>query len=333
MKILIIGAGRMGVRHAQGVKSIDAVTEVVVSDISEVALEAARKLINDRRFQYCLTADLLSKFRSFDTCIIAATAVNRIELIQIAEQFSCKDILVEKPLGQSMEQVAELGEYVRSHQLNCAVNLNMRLYDSFIKLKDDLVSKNTLHGPKTITINTGTLGIGANGIHYLDLLFFLLDADVANLVSAEIDQTLIPSGRGSQFGDFGGWAVIKFYSKDIFAGTVFISMSSVSTVFGAWEIVAPNGRIYFNEVEGKRVDTFRKADSQMPINRYFADYLPPVESSFESPFLGDLTAKWIRGLMNNQKLLPGIDESFQVHKLLFDWLGKSKTHSSIFPIT
>ncbi len=31
-------------------------------------------------------------------------------------------------------------------------------------------------------------------------------------------------------------------------------MASDSTAFGSWEIVAPIGRIYLNEVEQKRVD-------------------------------------------------------------------------------
>jgi len=331
MKILIIGAGRMGIRHAQGIKNVDKLVSAIVADIKAESLQNAKQQINDPRFDYCLLENI--KEQDFDICIIAATAAGRTDLLQVAQKLRCKNILVEKPLGQSMTQVNELESYVVENGLSCFVNLNMRLYDSFIKLKSDLQTLPQLQGNKTITVNTGSLGIGANGIHYLDLLYFLLDADKAVLVAAEVDEQLIPSGRGPQFGDFGGWAVMKFYKNEIFLGKALLSMSATSTVFGSWEIVAPHGRIYFNEVEERRVDTFRKEDSQMPINRYFSDYLPPVESKIVSPFLGDLTAKWVIGLLNGESLLPRIGESVKVHQLLFDWLGKSKTHNNIFPIT
>jgi hypothetical protein len=70
------------------------------------------------------------------------------------------------------------------------------------------------------------------------------------------------------------------------------------------EIVAPNGRIYFNEVEQKRFDSLRKPESNMPVNRYFADYMPTVEKPFPSVFLGDMTAKWIRSLLSGERILP-----------------------------
>lgn len=331
MKNLIIGAGKMGIRHAQGVKSLAETTAVTMADISKDALENAMKAIDDSRFSYKLINEL--KDEEFDFCIIAATASGRNELLQLARQVKSKHILVEKPLGQSMQQVLDLKQYVDENALNCYVNLNMRLYESFIILKNDLQKIPQLQGNKTITINTGTLGIGANGIHYLDLFYFILNANSAELVAAEIDDALIPSGRGAAFGDFGGWAVIKFYRDKVYQGKVLLSMASDSTVFGSWEIVAPNGRIYFNEVEGKRVDTFRKEDSQLPVNRYFGDYLPPVESNISSPFLGDLTAIWIKGLLEGKSLLPKIDESIKVHELLFAWLAKSNQYKKKFPIT
>ena len=334
MKILIIGSGRMGVRHALGVKSLNEVSFVVMADIHEGALESAKTAVNDSRFSYVLINILTETVQpGFDVCIIAATAGNRSQVLALAEQLQCKHIMVEKPLGQSMQQVIELNNYVKGHKLDCVVNLNMRLYDSFIRLKNDLQRMSQFEGEKTVTINTGTLGIGANGIHYLDLLFFILDADKAELVAGEIDDSIIPSGRGPQFGDFGGWAVIKFYKNKKIQGKALISMASNSTVFGSWEIVGPHGRIYFNEVEGRRIDTIRKEDSQMPVNRYFADYLPAIENKIESPFLGDLTAKWIQGIINGENLLPAIDASLKVHELLFDWLSKSATHKEIYPIT
>ena len=71
----------------------------------------------------------------------------------------------------------------------------------------------------------------------------------------------------------------------------------------------------------------------MPVNRYFADYKSPVETTIESPFLGKLTAMWVDGLSKGINLLPNVQESLKVHELMFEWLNKSNTHKDIFPIT
>jgi len=335
-KVLIIGAGRMGIRHAQGIVAVPEIGEIVLTDIYPSALEKAKEVLSDGRFGFYLLGDekLKQDYSSFDICIISATANDRLSLLELAKQFRTKHILVEKPLGQSMQQVEALVRYVKDNALDCVVNLNMRLYDSFVLLKKDLQSLPQFQGHKTISLNTGSLGIGANGIHYLDLLYFLLDADDAELEFAEIDEQLIPSGRGPQFSDFGGCAVLKFYKKGNDVGRALIAMSAESTVFGGWEIIGRHGRIQIDELAGKRVDILRKEESNLPVNRYAADYLPAVERTFESPFLGDLTRKWIESVFYKKvNLLPAIDESVKVHQLLFQWLSLNKTHREKFPIT
>jgi predicted dehydrogenase len=337
MDVIIIGAGRMGIRHAQGIVAIESVNKIVMVDINQESLDNASSLLlqnlNFNKFHFSLKRDLSLVKERFDIGILASTANNRAELYEFLVTLGCKNILIEKPLGQSYQEVIDFNDIVVKSEVNCFVNLNMRLYDGFIKLRNALGTLPQLKGLKTITVNTGTLGIGANGIHYLDLLYFLLDADEAKVIAAKIDDTIIPSGRGANFCDFGGWSVIEFYKNNVLVGTAILSLSSTSTVFGSWDIVAPHGRIYLNEVEQKRIDTFRKVDSEMPINRYHADYLPAVEVKVEFPFLGDLTSKWLIGLLQGESLLPTIGESMKVHKLMFDWLKHSKTHQKVFPIT
>lgn len=323
----------MGLRHAQGILNNDGVSEILITDLNEAALENAKKILNNNKVSYILNKDLdFSKI--YETCIIASTANDRIGQLNFVAKFKPTNILIEKPLGQSLEEVEELEKFILVKKLNCSVNLNMRLYDCFIQLKDDLQHKSQLKGKKTITINTGTLGIGANGIHYLDLLYYLLDANSTKIVAAKIDNELVQSGRGPSFCDFGGWAVINFYKDDIEVGTVLISISNYSTAFGSWEILADNGRIWFNEVDQKCIISLRKENSQLPNYRYFGDYLPNQELKFEAPFLGDLTNKWINNILKyGHSNLPSISESKSVHKLMFKWLSNSITHTKIFPIT
>lgn len=332
MKILIVGAGRMGIRHLQGVLSVNTVEKVTILDINPVALQNAVDAVkNDNRLQTALISAYQPQ--PHDVCILASTAKNRKSLIDLAVACGCKNLMIEKPLGQSYEEVEQLVNYLDTLPLTAVVNLNMRQYEPVKKLASDLGSVPQLQGNKTITLNTGTLGIGCNGIHYLDKVFFILNADRAEIVAAEIEDTLIPSGRGKEFCDFGGWAVMKFYRGETYIGRLLISMSSTSTVFGGWEIVAPYGRIVIDEIATTRNTILRKEESEMPLNRYGADYLPPVTEKYEAPFLGDLTAAWIHSLLNGENALPEVKESLKAHKLMFDWLAFSKTHKKIYPIT
>lgn len=332
MKILIIGAGRMGIRHLQGVLSIKEVEQVTILDINQDALNNALQVTkNDKRLQICLLKDFIPI--SHDVCIIASTAKDRKTLIELAVKCRCKNLMVEKPLGQSFEEVLELINYIDKLPLTAVVNLNQRQYEVVKKLKQDLQSIPQLQGDKNITLNTGSLGIGCNGIHFLDKIFFLLGADEAKIIDAEIEETLIPSGRGKEFCDFGGWAVVKFYKMNKYQGRLLISMSSVSSAFGGWEIITSFGRIIIDEIAATRTTVLRKADSKMPLNRYGADYQTPIVENYQAPFLGDLTADWIFSLLEGKNALPELKESLKAHKLMFDWLAFSKTHKKKYPIT
>lgn len=337
MKVIVIGAGRMGIRHAQGLLQVPAIAELVLVDIKEEALANAKNTLNSqttKTLSFITLENFIGTPIQADIVIDASTAQNRIERLEHILKTNCKYILIEKPLGQSLEEVEEVIHFSKNQKTPIFVNLNMRMYEMFRKIQQDLQQMPQLKGFANISVNTGTLGIGANGIHYLDLCMFLLDANKTELIAGEIEETVIPSGRGADFGDFGGWATIKFFRDDIYKGRLQISMSSESTVFGSWEIVAPHGRIQFNEVEGKLNYQLRKVDSQMPINRYFADYQPLETENFESPFLGDLTKLWVETLIKDGKsLLPLLEESYETHKLMFEWLSLSKTHQKLFPIT
>jgi len=339
MKVIIIGAGRMGQRHGVGAASSSIVSKVKFLDISTDALMTASENLKSvqghEKISFGLLNDSNEEKNTYNIAIFAATAANRIQTCkEIIERYSPSHVLIEKPLGQSFAEVEKLHEFFSKQKLTASVNLNMRIYDCFIQLKKDIATYPQFKGDKVITLNTGSIGISANGIHYLDLFYFILGADNAEIISAEVEPNLIPSGRGPQFSDFGGWCTIKFYKQEKYIGRVHLSITAQSTVFGGWDIVGPHGRITINEIPGTRTDVLRKEDSIMPLNRYAADYLAPVENPLNTPaFLGDLTKMWIEELNNNKNILPELKESLKAHKLMFDWLSHSKTHQKVFPIT
>lgn len=334
--IVVFGAGRMGIRHVQGVINLEFVEKVTIVDILPNALEQSQEVLSkEENFYKChfiLLADLAHEVK-YEVGIIASTAGNRLEQFNRLMDLGCKYVLLEKPLGQSLKEVETLIEKVEASEAICSVNFGRRLFDDYKSLKNDFQNIPQLKGPKTISLNTGSIGIGANGIHYLDILFFLLDADRATIKSAEIDTQLIESPRGIDFCDFGGWAVIEYWRNEEMRARLLVSISSQSTTFGSWEFIAPHARIHFSEGDRKRINVYRKEDSNLPMYRYFGDYSAAEESKIEFPTLSEITSKWLIGLRQGKHLLPSISESKKVHQLMFDWLSYSKSHQENFPIT
>lgn len=329
----------MGQRHAQGVLSVNQVTELVLTDISLEALENAKSTlsthVNKDKAKFILNDDYFNASQTADVVIVASTASNRIEQCRKIVALNPKHVLLEKPLGQSLSEVQELIKFFDNQSgIKAFVNLNMRMYPSFIKLKQDISSLPQFNGVTEVTINTGTIGIGANGIHYIDLMRFLFDTDTIEIVSSAIDNLVIPSGRGPQFCDFGGWCVMNYKSKNEIKARVIYNLSAQSTVFGTMNFTFPHARVIIDEFEQKRYNKYRKADSAMPVQRYAADYLPQEEEPFISPELKILTETWVSNLAEGKiSSLPVIGEAWEAHKAMFDWLSKSNTHKEKFPVT
>jgi len=340
MNLLIIGAGRMGIRHCQGAAQVSEIKHICLVDISQDSLDMAKHDLeaDDRTATVSLSFQTTEQFNPdnthFDVGIIASTVTKREETLKLALDAGCKSVLVEKPLGQSLSDVDSLLVFADASDAEISVNLNMRLYEGFRNLKRDLNAFPQMQGEKIITLNTGSLGIGANGIHYLDILFFLLNASSATIVAGEVENTVIPSGRGPQFEDYGGWCTIKYFDEqEQYLGRAHLSMTSTSTVFGGWDLLSLHGRIRINELEQQRVDILRKPESDLPLNRYAGDYLPPEVLAFNTPFLGDVTRDWIEGLIRGEQLLPSVRDSYKTHKLLFDWLALNTAQRKDFSFT
>ena len=333
MKIIIFGAGRMGMRHAMGLNKSKLISNITIVDNKNDALKIAKEQLKSSKYSFLLFDNLNEIKNNFNISIIATTANDRLKLIKLSNSFGCKHILIEKPIEQSFQKVLEINKFILKYKLNVIVNLNMRLNKSLLKIKNNISKLEQFEGESKVTINTGSIGISANGIHYLDFLIFLFDANNYKIIDAEIYDELIPSGRGIQFKDFGGWILIKLFKKEQLVCTAYISINSKSTVFGSWEIVGKHARISFNEVDQIITSSTRKTKSKAPINHYNKDYLKTRSLKLSSPFLGEFTKIWFDSVIKNINCLPHVSETITAHKIMFDWLSYSKKYNINFPIT
>ncbi len=337
MKIAVIGIGRMGQRHIQGALLVDNVQSIIAVDINQTALDNAQNNLksepNFNKIDFKLSSDFYKANLPLDVIIVASTAGDRIEDLNKLLKLNPKCILLEKPLGQSMHEVEEIIKATENQTVKVYVNLNTRLYPSFNKLKNDILTLPQFNGITDVSVTTGTLGIGANGIHYIDLMSYLFNADEIEFVAGEISTEIVPSGRGSQFCDFGGWCVLNYKSENKIKAKVHFSISSQSTSLGTMNFTFPHARVIVDEFEQIRYNKYRKEDSTMPLQRYAADYQTQETEEFISPDLKLLTKLWLQNLSQDKEVLPLVKHSLLSHKTMFEWLSKSATHKNIFPIT
>lgn len=334
MNLLIIGAGRMGMRHAHSALEVSVLDNIYIADIAAQSLENAQNELsghsNAGKLHFLNVSELGSI--NADIAIIATTALARLNTCKQVLACSPKYVLIEKPMDQSYSDAVAIADLFDSSNVVTAVNFVNRLFPFYKQLKEDLHNWPQFAGTKNIMFNGGAIGIGVNGIHLIDLMFHLLNANKATLIAGEIEETLIPSGRGTHFADFGGWASVHFFNKeDVYLGRASISLSATSSIYGGWDIVGSNARVRVNPFEGERINQLRKEDSNMPVYRYQADYLPAETVHIQIPQQA-LTKDWIINILEGKNILPTATEALPSHKLLFDWLSLSKTYKDTFPI-
>jgi predicted dehydrogenase len=143
MNVLVLGAGRMGLRHCLGVLKVRDVKTLLVVDVSETSLTNAKSQLENKnpdiKIEYHLADEFFKSPSRPEIIIVASTAGNRLETCEKLLHLNPKYILVEKPLGQSLENVEELIQlFEKQSQTKAFVNLNTRLYSGYQKLKKEL---------------------------------------------------------------------------------------------------------------------------------------------------------------------------------------------------
>ena len=188
MKVLLIGAGRMGMRHLQGLEGVASSCDVV--DPRAEAREGARSTTGKMEVRTFANLDALPTDTQYDAAILASTAGGRRELFEAVESRGMPAILVEKPIAQNRADADALLDRVASSNSAVWVNHYRRTLSGFEPLRQ-------AGGPFVLTVSSGAMGLGVNGVHWIDFAVHLTGASSGKLLYGEIEDTIIRSGRGS----------------------------------------------------------------------------------------------------------------------------------------
>ncbi len=261
MKAVIIGAGRMGIRHIQVARTAG-LDLVGVCDARPDALQQASVAGIDASRQFADAGVMINKVMP-EVVIVATTAPSHEPLVNVAAERSAKYILCEKPMATSIAACDRMIETCKRHGCHLAVNHQMRFMEQYTQPRQMLES-DEFGGLASITVIAGNFGISMNGSHYLEMLRFMAGSPPIE-VSAWFSDAAVANPRGPQFEDRAG--SVRAVTQN---GVRFYMDAGDDQGHGVRVVyAAKHGQIAIDELIGEVTVSVRKAEHRsMPTTRY-----------------------------------------------------------------
>lgn len=300
----------MGLRHLEALLSRG--YSVDVYDPSAKAQAAAYELAARMSSSHLLrvVSDLSYIQASYDVAVFAEPAQYRLaNLKAFLASSQANRTLLEKPLTATEEEISVFESLC--HQTNISdsiyVHYIRRSWPHIQSLKNVCESQ----GDIDILVNGGAVGIGCNGIHFIDLLLFLNDYKPTTCTYSFISPTLIPSGRGVNYFDFGGSFRLE--------STGFNMTCNLSATSSAKPIMSIIGENICACVDYQhRTLNISSRESVHPVYKTGLDY---KNIQHDSPFVPSAVSS-IQSWLDGTQVYPSLQESLVSHRLLFDVLAR-----------
>jgi hypothetical protein len=303
-KAYLSALGTMGRKHLKALIKVGCLVEACDPNID--AFDIAKSELIQAGLDYKKFVRVEKPCGRYDFAIFSETASSRLNNFKyfLDNAFAHK-ILLEKPLSANpseFEVFIELAEE-KGVEDRIQVNLVRRLWDhitiinEYCKNEDDFV----------MTINGGAIGLGCNGIHYLDNFILFSDNEMPVVKWVKLSKNLVKSGRGKQFYDYGGNFVIETSKGTLMASITANSSSNIlMTLKGKHFMII----VDYNNFSWKILR--RKDNVDLPLYRYGAEYENIKNGKFELPTADFLTEQWTKGAVE----LPSLKKSLLSHKII-----------------
>src|SRR3989344_1804660 len=194
-KIYIIGAGQIGSRHLQALKSVKIPLEITAIDSSEESLRIAKERYDAmpegtvaQKIEY--RADIPTG-EKVTLAIIATTSSIRAALTkELLGKSEVKYLILEKLLFQKKDDYGAIGTLLKAKKVKTWVNCNMRTVPFYHALKKEFQGQKItyiLHGNQS--------GLLTDLTHHLDLIMFITGAKNFSVRTGMLDTKTKESKR------------------------------------------------------------------------------------------------------------------------------------------
>ena len=174
-QVAIIGAGQLGSRHLQGLKTASLPMKIWVIDNNEEALRVAKQRydqVNVIGEKVLYLVDEISKLPDMlDFVVVATGSKPRAAVIKALLLHSqIKYMILEKVLFPRLHEYDEIGEIIKENKVKCWVNCGRRLLSYPYDIKNLLTD-----GVLTMKYEGTDWGLCCNSIHIIDLFMLLVN--------------------------------------------------------------------------------------------------------------------------------------------------------------
>ena len=313
-KIFIVGAGQLGSRHLQALKSIDIPLDITVIDPSEASLKIAQERyegitgVQTHHVRYL--RGIPESFDQIDIAIVPSNSNVRRTIVQtLLRNGTVRYLILEKLLFTRKEDYADVQDLLDRKQVTAWVNCSMRTMPFYAGLRDLLGSD-----PFVYTVTGSQFGLITNAIHYFDHVAYLAGDTDYTLITDMLDAVPIESKRKG-FLELNG-TLAAFFSR---GSRGIVTCHPAGSLPVTVEIMSPNMRIISREWEGKAWI------SKQQNNWAWIEVPAPI------PYQSQMTATVVKDILNTGTcaLVPYRDSRI-LHETLLDGLQRFMLSKGVY---
>lgn len=324
-KIMVVGCGGVGSRHLQALCKMEIPVKLFAVDPNEESLQKAEILVNEIGFNKNIESIKFSKelptdIDEIDLCIISTSSNVRLNVLKhVISSFSVKNMILEKVLFQSIEELDEAKKIMNKKKIRCWVNCFRREEKFWNEVKDFFYGNTNMK----LYYGKSDWSMCCNSIHIIDLVVWLFNNKIKRIENSYLNNIIYESKRN------GFIELTGILSGELENGATFKleSTHGIPQEKVEFEIISNTRKLVVNEEEGKAI-----------LYKFENNWIPE-EYKFHIPFQSEKTQKIAKKILEiGQCDLTTLDESIEIHKPLLssfiDHLNKiSNSKYSYCPIT
>lgn len=296
--VALIGAGNLGRRHLQSLKTCMHDIDIIVVDPSQESLQLAKESYDEisiiggkKTSNYFSSLDQYEG--SVNLSIVATTANGRLDILKTLILRGVRDVVLEKIAFNSEIDIDEAEKQVKEYGLRAWVNCPRRMNPFYKNLAAELNGE-SIH---QFCVLGSNYGMACNAIHFLDLFAFLSSHQGYEINLSGVDSVV--SSKRNGYIEFFGQITGKFTEGPEFKLSCDNSAEVIS--FDV-EIETENKFVVVNEI-GRAVTVLDKRSNESK------------QLEFRQPYQSELTGPLIDKIIETgTSELTNFDESMQLHK-------------------
>lgn len=245
--IAIIGAGQLGSRHLQGLKTASSPLAITVVDSSDESLKIAKErydavdIVGEKAIQYVNTIESLPE--QLDLVIIATSSKPRASIVKnLLNHSSVRYLILEKVLFTQLSDYDEIETLLKKKNVRCWVNCPRRMFGSYSMIKDSI---DYTH-PIQMEYMGKDWGLCCNAMHFIDVFMYLTQDKTFTINTEGIEPNIYESKRPGYIEMYGKLHITTESGDELI-------LSCLSSIDQTARVEIKNGMNYFalDEISGK----------------------------------------------------------------------------------